>query len=479
MKIGNGICYLVNWEFTVGETDNREILELKAEVTDSLSKILKYCGCEADEINECKALIKKYIAEKDDDKKRELRKVLNNVFFNVYKDCTIKSFEDDSTEVPLAVRMFFLHGFMDENIAGLSNSIILAKFTRMYKSGTDGVVSLYEWLYMVYKGLKSPSMNDMSLDYEQSLRERLRNREITQGEFDSLIRDRHRRFGYEINNAVSIMKRVSGSPTRFLAMFAEESLEKPLPSAILSNNDVRDELDKIIKVDINLFWHEYTYANKDVGLENVRIVHEIKPDIVLLPIIGSRPMMWQEIEGRNRQSAARFFYPRFLNTDLRDTLIRVCGNYRWEYCKREQGARWQDISDPSLCSLFYNYLQTYRKNHHLMPEQKEKITAQYNKFRHNIKDIFVDDYVKYIQNEAEGHIRLNKLSREILIKFCVLNKDIRTELLKNTLYVEYINYVNNKMEHDKKLLVAMKKRIEDNGSMIPPEIREYEMLINR
>ena len=42
-----------------------------------------------------------------------------------------------------------------------------------------------------------------------------------------------------------------------------------------------------------------------------------------------------------------------------------------------------------------------------------------------------------------------------------------------------LNVVNNKIEHDKKLLVALKKRIEDNGVSIPPEVREYEMLINR
>ena len=127
----------------------------------------------------------------------------------------------------------------------------------------------------------------------------------------------------------------------------------------------------------------------------------------------------------------------------------------------------------------YDYIQTYKKNHHLSPEQKEKITNQYQKFRHNIKEIFVDDYIRFIANEAEGNIRLNKLSRSILMRFCILNKDIRAELIKNNLYTEYINVINNKVEHDKKLIATMKKRIADNGVAIPPEIREFEMLVNR
>jgi len=190
-------------------------------------------------------------------------------------------------------------------------------------------------------------------------------------------------------------------------------------------------------------------------------------------------MMWQEIEGRNRQSAARFFFPRFLNGDLRMNLIKCCGSYRWEYCKREQGARWQDITDPSLCAYYYNYVQTFKKNHHISPEQREKISAQYNKHRHKIQDMFVEDYCKYIINEAEGNIRLNKLSREILIRFCVLNKDIRAELIKNSLYTPYISQVNNRIEHEKKQIQVIKKRIEDYHADIPIEIREHEELFQR
>lgn len=293
------------------------------------------------------------------------------------------------------------------------------------------------------------------------------------------MKDKHKKLEYEMNNAFSIMKRVSGAPTRFLAMFNEEALEKPLLKSVLMNDEVDKVLQGIVDIDINLFNHEYTYANPSIGIDNARIQKEILPDIILLPIIGSRPMMWQEIEGRNRQTPCRMFYPKFLNSELRDTLVKNCGAYRWEFCKREQGARWQDVSDPSLCAYFNNYIQTYKKNHQLSQEQKEKIHAQYQKYRHNLKDIFIEDYYKFIVNEAEGNIRLNKISRSILMRFCFFNKDIRAELIKNNLYTEYINVVNNNIEKNKKLVINMKKRIEDNGASIPAEIREFEILVNR
>lgn len=458
--------------------ENSEILELKELVTNSLSKILKYIDYSDMEIEEYKGLIKQYKSEKDDEKLRELRRRLNKLFFDSYKECIFKVFEADS--VPPQVQMFLIFGYMDEEMAGFQNAIAICKLTEMYSSmERENAISLFEWLCLIYRGQRWPSMNDMSVDYEQNLRELLKTKDITESDFERLMKDKHQKLDYELNNAFSIMKRVSGAPTRFLAMFNEESLEKPLLKAIAMNDEVDKALNKIADTDVNIFNHEYTYANPGIGIDNVRIQREIKPDIILLPVIGSRPMMWQEIEGRNRQTPARIFYPKFLNSELRDTLIKCCGAYRWEFCKREQGARWQDVSDPSLCAYFNNYIQTFKKNNQLSQEQKEKVHAQYTKYRHNLKDIFVEDYYKFIANEAEGNIRLNKVSRSILMRFCYFNKDIRAELQKNNLYTEYINVANNRIEHNKKLVQTMKKRIEDNGAQIPEEIREFEILMNK
>ncbi|MDY5215726.1 MAG: hypothetical protein SPH91_01120 [Lachnospiraceae bacterium] len=447
-------------------------------VTDSLKKILKFSGYSDYEIKEYRDLIDTYMVEKDDEKKRTIRKKLNSLFFDCYKECIFKVFDADG--VPPEIQMFLLFGYMDEKLAGMQNAIAICKLTELYmEMEKENTISLFEWLCLVHRGERMPSMNDMSIDYEQSLRDMVRTHEIKEADLRPMLCDRHKKLEYELNNAFSIMRRVSGSPTRFLAIFNEASLEKPLLKAVLMNDEVDKVLKGIVNVDINLFNHEYTYANPKVGIENVRIQKEILPDIILLPIIGSRPMMWQEIEGRNRQTPSRMFFPKFLNSELKPQLIKCCGEYRWEFCKREQGARWQDISDPSLCAYFYNYVSTFKKNHQLSQEQKEKVSAQYAKYRHNIKDIFVEDYSKLIANEAEGNIRLNRVSRSILMRFCYFNKDIRAELIKNNLYSEYINVVNNQIEKNKKLIQTMKKRIDDYNALIPTEIKEFEILMNR
>ena len=67
----------------------------------------------------------------------------------------------------------------------------------------------------------------------------------------------------------------------------------------------------------------------------------------------------------------------------------MCAEFRWEMCKRVQGARWNDVSDPSLTSLFCDYLQFYRKNSDLSPEQKEKIKVTLTKCKQNFKEFFI------------------------------------------------------------------------------------------
>ena len=53
-------------------------------------------------------------------------------------------------------------------------------------------------------------------------------------------------------------------------------------------------------------------------------------------------------------------------------MIRLTGEFRWEMCKTEQGVHWNDVTDPSLTSVYFDYLQFYRKNHEISPETREQ-----------------------------------------------------------------------------------------------------------
>ena len=46
---------------------------------------------------------------------------------------------------------------------------------------------------------------------------------------------------------------------------------------------------------------------------------------------------------------------------LDDEIMDNVGRYRWEMCRKLQGVRWNDISEHSLTSEYYDYIQYYKR----------------------------------------------------------------------------------------------------------------------
>ena len=136
-----------------------------------------------------------------------------------------------------------------------------------------------------------------------------------------------------------------------------------------------------------------------MGKEPVHL--EYLPDIILMPNAGMRGVMWQEIEGKRRNSPGRMVFSIFHLEDLNTSFIRLTGEFRWELCKRIQGSRWNDISDRSLTSEYFDYVQFYRKNHDLSTEAKERVRSSLQRAKNSFKEMFVRDYIIWVMYEGD------------------------------------------------------------------------------
>ena len=181
-------------------------------------------------------------------------------------------------------------------------------------------------------------------------------------------------------------------------------------------------------------YHDVLFTDPDHGITKDVLKKEIYPYVILMPNAGNRSMMWQETAGSKRDTPARFILPILTISDINELMIELCARYRWELCRRIQGMRWNDITEPSLTSEYCDYMQFYRKNHDLSSEAKEKIKNMLVKAKNNYREVFVKDYQNWIKFEAKGSFRLNKVSREILFKYCPFAKSIRTKLMVNPMY---------------------------------------------
>ena len=215
-----------------------------------------------------------------------------------------------------------------------------------------------------------------------------------------------------------------------------------------------------------------TYSDTEAKIGRETIYPEIIPDTVLLPNMGTQGVMWQEIEGKRRTTPGRLMVSAISTGDLNQIFIRMTGDFRWEMCKRVQGAHWHDISERSLTSEYADFIQFYKKNQSLSATNKEQIKTNLQKVRNSEKEMFIRDYITWIMFEGNGSPRLNKQIREILFTYCPFSQELRERLKINPLYSTIIEKYESKNNQRIRHLESIFTRLKKDGLPIPDELQQ-------
>lgn len=455
------------------DTHGEEQMEV---IRDSLETILNYAEM-GDEFNESfRAHVDKYKkavnknSTEDDD--RKLRLQIAKEFNALYIAAFLKSASDMIT--PTVVKMFFNFGYVDEELCGVDNAVYLCNLVERIPSDPDhGVYSYYEWLMAIYNGFKDPGRNEFEMDYADFLHEEVRNHRITKNEEAEMFKDPVLRVKYELENVFTVINKTStGRILTFCPLFSEHNVVKSVESMQIDADKIIEGLKKIRDIDKCAFFRETMFADQENLVSNEIIDVEILPDIILAPNIGNRGIMWQEIEGKRRTTPARMFISIFQQEDLFQQLLKLVGQFRWEMCKRVQGARWNDVTEPSLTSEYFDYIQYYRKNNDLSPEAKEKVKNDLLRSKNSFREMFIRDYATWIQFESQGSPRLNKVSRGILFSYVPFAASIRETLGINPMYKDIIARYETKQKAKIHRMDNLMKKIVNGGKTIPREIEE-------
>ncbi|MBO5291889.1 MAG: hypothetical protein J6B10_01735 [Lachnospiraceae bacterium] len=450
-------------------------------LADSLEQILAYGKCDeelAGEFTECisryKAMLDKNAA---DDEARKLRLRITKLFYQVYKNAFLQSVSD--SRIPPVLMMFFHFGYVDEELAGTEYASYLYSIAGQYHGNeTQGIYTMYEWLLAIYQGKKLPSRNEFDTDYEAHLRELRVSGKITAEEERRMADDNKQKVLYEMDNLFPIVNKTTfGRLSTFCPVFSEHNVLKDLESTLVTPAKAVDVINSIRSSDYSAFYRETVFTKPEMGISKEFVQVEILPDIILLPNLGTRGVMWQEIEGRRRTTPSRMLLSVFHLENLSNTLIRLTGEYRWEMCRRIQGARWNDLTDLSLTSEYFDYIQFYRKNHELSTDAKDKIKNSLQKAKNSYREMFVQDYLLWIQYEGNGSPRLNKVSRGILFTYCPFSAAIRTRLHENPLYKETLDRYDLHTAQKKHHLDMIFQKLNKSGTPVPEALeKQYQFL---
>ena len=445
-------------------------------ITNALAVILTYSGVDSelsakfqDEIAAFKASETRYDTA---DEARLLRKNISSSFYKIYKKVFLKSLSDK--DIPIEVKMFLMFGFVDEELAGEKNTSILCNIARSYVPDSEGnILLLSEWLKKVYKLQADPSRNEFDQDWETYLREQKATGVLKQEQIDAMINNPDSRLDFEINNLFSLGNRMTfGRISVFVPVFDSMNVLKPLNLAYMTSSKIKEHISKIKSIDFGVFCRQAVYSNTDIGITQVYYAEEVEPYIILMPNAGTRATLWQEIEGKKRNTKGRMLISIFNLENTEDCMIKLLGEFRWEMCKTEQGVHWNDVTDPSLTSMYCDYLQFFKKNQTLSSEQKDKLRLDLKKYNNNYKSIFISDYLAYLKFEATGSLRLNKVAREILFNSCPFSKQYREAVYDNPQYKELINHYTAHNANVSKPLQNLEFRLKKEGLEVPHELTD-------
>ena len=464
------------------QAPEKELIDVSL-LNNSLQTILAYSGADTafcDHFTKALILYRK-MADKNaiDDNSRKIRLEITSKFYELYSLVFFRSVKDLS--IPLPVRMFLYFGYVDEQLAGLENAIHLGQIAmQLSKESPTNIYTMYDWLMAIYDLKKEPSRNEFDQDYTDYLHALKLSSKITAAQEVALSKNPEEKVKYELKNMFPTVNKItSGRISSFCPVFSEHNVLKTPDASFVSTASLQQILEQILHLDYTAFYREYTYTNMAAGIPKEFLHTEILPDIILTPCIGVRGSMWQEIEGRKRTTPSRMILPIFYLEDLHSAVVRLVGEYRWEMCKRVQGPRWNDVSERSLTSEYFDYVQFYKKNHDLSADAKERIRTALLKAHNSFKEMFVRDYVTYVLFEGAGSPRLNKTARTILFTYCPFSADVRKMLAGNPIYKEMMErYEMKKMQHLRKMEL-LEKRVLGTVSSLPRELTDERAYLEK
>lgn len=444
-----------------------------SELAGSLSTILEFAGASEELNSSFRQHVTAYKALEDknasDESVSRLRKQLTTEFNALYSAVFEKAVS--AASLPIAVRMFLYFGYVDEELAGAENCTVLytlANNMEKQNHSDFGVYTYYDWLLAVFDGRKCPGRNEFDEDYFDFIHKQKASGKLSDAQALALEKDGMAKVKFELSNIFPSVNKVTfGRVTTFCPLFTSDNVIKDLKTSLVTVDQISKALEMIKKIDYSAFYREsLDHDNMDVmGKETIHL--EYLPDIILMPNVGVRGVMWQEIEGKKRNTPARMMLSIFHLEDINATMIRLTGEFRWEMCKRIQGSRWNDVTEFSLTSEYFDYVQFYRKNRDLSAEAKEKIKTSLQRSRNSFKEMFVKDYISWILFEGTGSPRLNKVARRILLTYCPFPADLSRTMEQNPLFSELISRKNIQTGQRVHHLDMLIQKLKNSGTPIP------------
>ncbi len=439
-----------------------QIFEFSMIEKDFQNRLLKF-------LNDYKSMSSSNISDSD---ARKLRRHIAQLYWELYQQVFTRSKVESS--IPKAVKLMLTFGFLDDQLLAPEHLVELNELARIRERETDIPVLLEnEFLAKIYSGEEDPSITEMGLTYEAFLREQEKSASRKDREEAGKVDNTDLNLQKTLHEIAQCLKTTaavcSGSTVTAFPILTAEALKGSLKSMYVTKSKVDTIIKKLINIDYSVFYRE-TVLKLDSAREIIQ--EEILPYFILVPIAGSKTLLWQELSGNNKRSMARFMIPILFNGDLEKNLMHSLASFRWEITKNIKGAMWADPVEGGVTGEYFDYVNTFKKNSKLSPEMKEKINLKFKSLRTN-RDRFADDYMLWVEYEREGIMKLNTVVREMFFKHIPFRKEVRDQLEAMPAFSKYANRYKNIQNREYLAYERKFKKYQDESGGYPKEIQSF------
>jgi len=418
-----------------------------------------------------KALPDKLAAEKP---AQVIREQLSNLYWKLYETCFLKVITSDMKSLVPGLLLHF--GLLDETLLKPEE---LSGLDEAYKCALSvsepiPVMTLPYFLEKIFTGAAQPSLSEMGESFAELLR---RQEKMTPKEkaasflYDDSPESKVR---YELRQIAHNMARLlSGTRNRALPVLCSENLSGSISRLVQDPIRISMLVQQVRTRDFTLFQREVVLRHK-FGQDLVQ--KAVLPNIVLYPVAGSRTMMWQELDGNRKDSAARIFLPVFYNEKPEESIVEMMAFLRWELSRSAAGHNWMDPVEGGLSGAYYDYIAYYRKNPDLSIAHKDVLKDFVARTRTD-RDRFAEDYKSWVMHEFENKVRLNPVARAIFYRFCPFPAAVRAEMAKRPLYGDLETRYQNRARKDIMALESRMRKFEKAQETVPPEMVAWLQLL--
>jgi hypothetical protein len=420
-----------------------------------------------EELNKFKGQKNPFSTESDG---RKLRRRITKMYWDLYKQAYIRSKSEPT--VPRPVKLMLNYGYIDETMVEEEQLIELNELARMREGNiTYPIVSEPEFLNLIYEDKEEPSITEMGLNYAAYLRELEKSaRNKKNVDDNSSAPENIRKTMYEIEQRLASTAAVcSGSTATAFPILTSLAVKGSLKTMHTSKSKVQQIVDDLRNIDFSVFYREVVFK---LGDAREIVQTEVLPYFDILPIFGTRTLLWQELSGTNKRSRGRIVIPAFFLGDLSKSIAQTLASFRWELTRSMKGAQWADPIEGGVTGEYFDYVNTYKKNSKLSVEAKVKIKERFRSLRTN-RDRFADDYISWIFYEKDGIMKLNTVVREMFYKHIPFPAELRERLENMPAFSHAANRYKNISNRNMQNYIRRYKKYQDENEEYPEDIKKF------